>query len=250
MPSSTCSSSSSSPSYSSVLKSRPGSSSRSSSISRSSITSCSSSSYSSLSSSTTSSSSFSPKSHLTVHDLYMRYAPLKSLTSTKSTTPQVSPPRVLPPMTLQDLLNKFAPKLSATPLDPPSSAKTASPQSPPQPLEMKTSPAKTPASTVDKEGRDVTKAGMKNTASKPSPVYKRWCTFRRWPQRSLPLITPLSLAKVGFRHIPGPDNPDLITCDECKSGEWCNFKRQETAEDQQCLHKESCSFYKPSKDNW
>ena len=62
--------------------------------------------------------SFLPKSYLTVHDLYIRYAPLKSLT--KSTTLQVLLPRVLPPITLKDLFNKFAPKVSAITLNPPS----------------------------------------------------------------------------------------------------------------------------------
>ena len=58
----------------------------------------------------------------------MRYAPLKSLT--KSTTLQVSLPRVLPPIILKDLFNKFVLKVSAITLNPPSLKK----QSPaPQP---------------------------------------------------------------------------------------------------------------------
>ena len=70
-------------------------------------------------------SSFLPRPYLTIHDLYMRFAPLKSLTSTTSTMSfQVSLPKVLPPMTLKDLFNRFAPKASAIPLNPPAIAKS------------------------------------------------------------------------------------------------------------------------------
>ena len=87
--------------YSSVLASQSGLiSSSQTSITRSSFTT-------SLSSVT---SSFLLKPYLTMHDLYVRYIPLKFLT--KSITPQVSLLRVLPPIILKDLFNKFIPKLS------------------------------------------------------------------------------------------------------------------------------------------
>ena len=128
MPSSISSASSSPPSYASVLAS-----SQSGSISASpqtSITRSSTTSHSSPKSSSTGSlrNSFSPKSYLTVHDLYMRYAPLKSLT--RSTTSQVLLPKVLPPMILKDLFNKFVPKLSTTTSEPSLLAKTATPPTP------------------------------------------------------------------------------------------------------------------------
>ena len=52
-------------------------------------------------------SSFLLKSYLTIHDLYMKYAPLKSLTKPTS---QVLLPRVLPRITLKDLYLKFSTK--------------------------------------------------------------------------------------------------------------------------------------------
>ena len=83
---------------------------RLSSISRSSITSYSLSSYLLLSLST---SSFLLKSYLTIYNLYIRYAPFKSLINTISITSfKMSLLRVLPPMTLQNLFIKFALKTS------------------------------------------------------------------------------------------------------------------------------------------
>ena len=120
------SASSSPPSYASVLKSIPGSSLRLSFITRSSITFCSLSSYLLLSSST---SSFLPKLYLTVYNLYIRYAFFLSLTKSTASA-KVLLLRVLPPMIFKDLFNKFIPKTSATFSDPPSSAKTTTPQPP------------------------------------------------------------------------------------------------------------------------
>ena len=253
MPSSTSSVSSSSPSYASVLASQSGSiSSSQTSITRSSSTS-------SLTScgSSTSSSSFSPKSYLTVHDLYMRYAPLKFLT--KSTT-QVSLPRVLPRMTLKDLYLKFSPKQSpkqAAQNEELTKITTAPPSSPPpQPnpssqnannAEEEAS-AKTLVSTVDKQGRDVTRAGMKSLSDKPSPTYRRWCSFSpRWRHRTL---TSLSLAQIGYKHTHTYGDPDEISCDVCQSS-WMCWDQNETTVGAQAMHERSCSFYKPDPaDKW
>ena len=67
-------------------------------------------------SSSTSHSSFSLKPYLTLHDLYVRYAPLSTLT--KRTLLSATPPKVmvLPPMTLKDLYMKFSAKGSTQPL--------------------------------------------------------------------------------------------------------------------------------------
>ena len=63
---------------------------------------------------------FSPKPYLTIHDLFIRYAPLSKLTNALITpSVKVSLPRVLPPMILKDLFDKFVPKASVTPLNPP-----------------------------------------------------------------------------------------------------------------------------------
>ena len=116
-------------------------------------------------------SCFSPKPYLTIHDLYMRFAPLSSLTKatmSKVSLP-VSLPRVLPPMTLKDLFNRFAPKASATPLNPSLTANPSAPQSktPPAP-QSKTLPvppakhekepsAKPHTNPVEQQGSDVSK---------------------------------------------------------------------------------------------
>lgn len=157
----------------------------------------------------------------------MRYAPLSSLT--KSTTSQVSLPRVLPPMTLQELFNKFAPTTSpatlhspSTASDPPSPPPSQSPAPLPSPQNteppaktQEVSPAKTPVSTVDKQGRVVTKAGMRDVTDKPSALYQRWGPFGpRWPQRSCPLLSPLSLAKIGYSNAPTRAKPQRVTCVE------------------------------------
>ena len=75
-------------------------------------------------------SCFLPKPYLTIYDLYMRFAPLSSLTkSTMSSAVSlpVSLLRVLPPMILKDLFNRFAPKASATPLNSPLAANPPAP---------------------------------------------------------------------------------------------------------------------------
>lgn len=52
-----------------------------------------------------------PRNYLTIDDLYMRYAPLKSITS--SATRPTSPRVTLPTMTMQDLFEKFQEKTSS-----------------------------------------------------------------------------------------------------------------------------------------
>ena len=82
-------------------------------------------------------SCFSPKPYFIIHNLYIRFAPLSSLTKSTISSAVLLPvslPRVLPPMTLKDLFNRFAPKASAIFLNPPAAAK-----SPPAP-QLKTLP--------------------------------------------------------------------------------------------------------------
>ena len=87
---------------------------------------------------------FSPKLYLTLHNLYIRYVPLKSLTSASF---RVSTPKILPRMTLKDLFNKFDSKFFKKPIlkshatlrrpsNPPLPAKPLS-QSPLNPLPAK-----------------------------------------------------------------------------------------------------------------
>ena len=119
--SSTCLASSSPLLYVSVLASQSGSISASpqTSITRSS----------SITSLSLLASSFSPKSYLTIYDFFIRYTFLKSLI--KSITPiKVLLPRVLLPIILKDLFNKFALKISIITLNPPLSAKIPSPPAP------------------------------------------------------------------------------------------------------------------------
>ena len=113
--------------YASVLKSIPGSvppaRSRALSVSKSSSRS-----YFLSTSKGLLRSYFSPKSYLTIRDLYMRYAPFNTLTKSRSIilfSKKLRKPRVLPLMTLEDLFNKFAPNLRATPLNLPLVAKHA-----------------------------------------------------------------------------------------------------------------------------
>ena len=112
--------------YASVLKSTPGSVlpaiSRALSISKSSSKSCFLSTSKGLLR-----SYFSPKLYLIICDLYMRYAPLNTLTKSRSITlfSKKARLRVLPLITLEDLFNKFAPNLRAIPLNPPLVAKPA-----------------------------------------------------------------------------------------------------------------------------
>ena len=220
------SASTSPPFYSSILKSTPGPLSRSSSISRSG-------SNTSLSSST---SSFSPQSYLTVHDLYMHYAPLKSLTKA---TLQVSLSKLLPPMKLKDLFNKFAPKMGATPSDPPT---------PPPPQDAgkapEEPPAKTPPSTVDKQGRDVTKTGMKNTTDKPSPIYQRCRTFP--PPGRYDTLTSFGLAQNDYKCI---SQPDENKCAEC-TRYWAHLVRCESRDVIRAMHKKLCLFWRKHPDPW
>ena len=213
-------------SYSSALKSKSGTPSTaqsSPSASRSSTPS----------SASSRASCFSPKPYLTIHDLYMRFAPLSSLTKAtmSAVSLPVSLPRVLPPMTLKDLFNRFAPKASAIPLNPPSAPSPPAPQSktslaPPAPQpspqtsqakSQDKSSAKIHSNTVDKDGRDVTKAGMKNLKDKPSPVYQRWCTFGN----DYPLDCPSRfwMAREGFKHeLKEGKGLDRVICTDCRVG--------------------------------
>ena len=82
------------------------------------------------------SSCFSPKPYLTIYDLYMRFAPLTSLTKSTISSAVLLPvllPRVLPPITLKNLFNRFTPKASAIPQNPPAIVKLQVPPAPPTP---------------------------------------------------------------------------------------------------------------------
>ena len=60
-------------------------------------------------------SCFSPRPYLTIYDLYMRFAPFSSFIKSimSKVLLLVSLPRVLLPMILKDLFNRFVPKASA-----------------------------------------------------------------------------------------------------------------------------------------
>ena len=63
-------------------------------------------------------SCFLPRLYLTIHNLFIRYAPLSKLTNTLITPSfKVLLPKVLPLIILKDLFNRFVLKASAIPLN-------------------------------------------------------------------------------------------------------------------------------------
>ena len=140
-------------------------------------------------STSTSTSGFSPKPYLTLHDLYIRYAPLASLTS--ASLFKVSPPKVLPLMTLKDLFKKFASKPSnnsplkshATPRrrsNPPLPAKQTLSQTPPN----LPSPVKAPTKSLRK--RAVKKEGLTHNGTAPQASPPLQASLSQSPQATPP----------------------------------------------------------------
>ena len=80
-------------------------------------------------------SCFLPRPYLTIHNLFIRYAPLSKLTNALIIPSfKVLLPKVLLPIILKDFFNRFTPKASATPLNPSLTAKILpAPQLLPQP---------------------------------------------------------------------------------------------------------------------
>ncbi|XP_042200099.1 baculoviral IAP repeat-containing protein 5.1-B-like [Callorhinchus milii] len=70
---------------------------------------------------------------------------------------------------------------------------------------------------------------------------KRLDSFREWPFTERCLSTPENMAKAGFIHFPGPNNPDVVICFFCLK-ELDNWEPEDDPWKEHQSHSPNCGF--------